>query len=214
MLTRTPANPMVARPGQVGEDSPSGEWSADVVGASGVSCPPVCREPGTPSIDGNAGAGPEATATQDGAAYLGDDAGDDRLGRWTQRGAGQQVRLGSHVGPARVAVPPVRIQALQARAARGAVSEGADEDVLTFDAEGEHEAPGCQQPLGLGAAAIVAGNWEQLDGSRACGVVPVRGALELARRHGGHIDLLDLRNSGDTAGPADRVVGYGSFAVR
>jgi AmmeMemoRadiSam system protein B len=27
------------------------------------------------------------------------------------------------------------------------------------------------------------------------------------------VRLLDLRSSGDTAGPRDRVVGYGSFAV-
>lgn len=63
------------------------------------------------------------------------------------------------------------------------------------------------------AAAIVSGDWEQLDGERACGAVPVRGALELARRHGETITLLDLRNSGDTAGPMSRVVGYGSFLV-
>ena len=63
------------------------------------------------------------------------------------------------------------------------------------------------------AAAIVSGDWEHLDGERACGAAPVRGALELARRHGETITLLDLRNSGDTAGPMSRVVGYGSFLV-
>jgi len=26
------------------------------------------------------------------------------------------------------------------------------------------------------------------------------------------VELLDLRNSGDTAGPKDQVVGYGAFA--
>lgn len=86
--------------------------------------------------------------------------------------------------------------------------------VVSTDLSHYHDAHTAHRLDAATAAAIVAGNWEQLDGSRACGVVPVRGALELARRHGGHIDLLDLRNSGDTAGPADRVVGYGSFAVR
>jgi AmmeMemoRadiSam system protein B len=33
-----------------------------------------------------------------------------------------------------------------------------------------------------------------------------------ARRRGLHPELIDLRNSGDTAGDRDRVVGYGSFA--
>jgi MEMO1 family protein len=64
------------------------------------------------------------------------------------------------------------------------------------------------------AVAIAAAAWEQLGGEDACGVVPVRGALELTRRHGENVTLLDLRNSGDTAGPTDRVVGYGSFLVR
>jgi AmmeMemoRadiSam system protein B len=64
------------------------------------------------------------------------------------------------------------------------------------------------------AAAIVAAAWEQLGSDDACGAVPLRGALELARRHGEQITMVDLRTSADTAGTADRVVGYGSFVVR
>jgi MEMO1 family protein len=47
---------------------------------------------------------------------------------------------------------------------------------------------------------------------QACGHAPVRGLLNAARRRGLHARTLDLRNSGDTAGPRDRVVGYGAFA--
>ncbi len=47
----------------------------------------------------------------------------------------------------------------------------------------------------------------------ACGRVPVRGMLLAASRRGMSIARLDLRNSGDTAGPRDRVVGYGSWAL-
>lgn len=47
----------------------------------------------------------------------------------------------------------------------------------------------------------------------ACGCMPLHGLLSIARQRGLHIDLLDLRNSGDTAGPRDRVVGYGAFSV-
>jgi MEMO1 family protein len=59
---------------------------------------------------------------------------------------------------------------------------------------------------------------ERLDASAlgphsACGRVPVRGLLFTARRRGMSIARLDLRNSGDTAGPRDRVVGYGSWAL-
>jgi len=64
------------------------------------------------------------------------------------------------------------------------------------------------------ADAIVRAAWEELHSDQACGLVPIRGALELARRHGHGVRLLDLRTSGDTAGPRDRVVGYGSFEIR
>jgi MEMO1 family protein len=46
---------------------------------------------------------------------------------------------------------------------------------------------------------------------RACGRTPIRGLLQAARRHGLHARTVDLRSSGDTGGPQDRVVGYGAF---
>ncbi len=46
---------------------------------------------------------------------------------------------------------------------------------------------------------------------QACGRVPVAGLLTLARRRGLRVTTLDLRNSGDTAGDRDRVVGYGAW---
>jgi MEMO1 family protein len=46
----------------------------------------------------------------------------------------------------------------------------------------------------------------------ACGAWPLNGALQVARRHGLAARLLDLRNSGDTAGGRSRVVGYASVA--
>lgn len=64
------------------------------------------------------------------------------------------------------------------------------------------------------AASIVTAAWERLDGARACGAVPVCGALELVRRRHERVELLDLQTSADTVGPPDRVVGYGSFVVR
>jgi AmmeMemoRadiSam system protein B len=51
-----------------------------------------------------------------------------------------------------------------------------------------------------------------LDSESACGRVPVRGLLDCARRRGLHARTLDLRNSGDTAGSHDQVVGYGAYA--
>ncbi len=46
----------------------------------------------------------------------------------------------------------------------------------------------------------------------ACGAAPVNGLLFSARRRGLRAELVDLRNSGDTAGDKGRVVGYGAFA--
>jgi AmmeMemoRadiSam system protein B len=46
----------------------------------------------------------------------------------------------------------------------------------------------------------------------ACGHLPIAGLLIEAERRGIEALRLDLRNSGDTAGPKDRVVGYGAWA--
>jgi AmmeMemoRadiSam system protein B len=46
----------------------------------------------------------------------------------------------------------------------------------------------------------------------ACGATAINGLLSAATNQGLACRLLDLRNSGDTAGPHDRVVGYGAFA--
>jgi AmmeMemoRadiSam system protein B len=48
----------------------------------------------------------------------------------------------------------------------------------------------------------------------ACGRNPVRGLLHAARTHGLHASTLDLRSSGDTAGPRDQVVGYGAYVFQ
>jgi AmmeMemoRadiSam system protein B len=51
-----------------------------------------------------------------------------------------------------------------------------------------------------------------LDHEQACGATPINALLACARQHGLVPELLDLRNSGDTAGDKSRVVGYASFA--
>lgn len=52
---------------------------------------------------------------------------------------------------------------------------------------------------------------DRLTGNHACGYRPIRGFLRAAEAHGLCAETTDLRNSGDTAGPRDRVVGYGAF---
>lgn len=54
---------------------------------------------------------------------------------------------------------------------------------------------------------------EKIQYDQACGRNPLNGLLTLAKSKQLQVDLLDLRNSGDTAGSKDRVVGYGAYAV-
>ncbi len=51
-----------------------------------------------------------------------------------------------------------------------------------------------------------------IDHDQACGATPLAGALLAARSHDLAPRLLDLRNSGDTAGDRSRVVGYAALA--
>jgi hypothetical protein len=52
-----------------------------------------------------------------------------------------------------------------------------------------------------------------LPDEQACGARGINGLMQVARRRGLTVELLDQRNSGDTAGDRSRVVGYGSYAV-
>ncbi len=52
---------------------------------------------------------------------------------------------------------------------------------------------------------------EAIGQDSACGRIPIRGLLSVAKRQGLKVTTADLRNSGDTAGTKDRVVGYGAF---
>lgn len=60
---------------------------------------------------------------------------------------------------------------------------------------------------------------ENLDGDhirngQACGRNPMLGLLLSARKHHLKVNSLDLRNSGDTAGDRNKVVGYGAWAFQ
>lgn len=62
------------------------------------------------------------------------------------------------------------------------------------------------------ATAIESLDPRRVEEDGACGRVPIRGLLHAAARHRLQAQTVDLRNSGDTAGPRERVVGYGAFA--
>ena len=62
------------------------------------------------------------------------------------------------------------------------------------------------------ARAIEALDPDAIGPDQACGRVPIVALLQVARARGMRARTLDLRNSGDTAGDRQRVVGYGAWA--
>lgn len=59
--------------------------------------------------------------------------------------------------------------------------------------------------------AIVHLDLNHLDSNHACGCIGIRGLLYFAQHHEVKASIIDLRNSGDTAGNKDSVVGYGAY---
>jgi AmmeMemoRadiSam system protein A len=52
-----------------------------------------------------------------------------------------------------------------------------------------------------------------LVGEEACGCRPLNGLLHLLKNKGLKVEQIAVKNSGDTAGTKDRVVGYGAYVV-
>jgi hypothetical protein len=84
--------------------------------------------------------------------------------------------------------------------------------VISSDLSHFHDYETARQLDSATARAIEALEPERIGFDNACGRVPVNGLLEVAERHGLQSQILDVRNSGDTAGHRDQVVGYGAFA--
>jgi len=63
------------------------------------------------------------------------------------------------------------------------------------------------------AGEILGRHPEGVSDADACGNRPLRGLLRVAEQRDLTVEVLDLRNSGDTAGDRKRVVGYGAFAL-
>lgn len=65
-----------------------------------------------------------------------------------------------------------------------------------------------------GTTAAINALSEDIDPYQACGCRPLNGVLRYAREQGWTAATLDVRNSGDTAGTPDRVVGYGAYVLQ
>jgi AmmeMemoRadiSam system protein B/AmmeMemoRadiSam system protein A len=92
---------------------------------------------------------------------------------------------------------------------------GGDETLIVVSTDLSHylDYAACRDLDARTAEAIERFDDAAIGSAEACGQVPTRGLLRVAQRRGMAIERLDLRNSGDTAGPRDRVVGYGAWAL-
>jgi MEMO1 family protein len=90
---------------------------------------------------------------------------------------------------------------------------GGDETLIVISSDLSHYLPyeTAKRVDGASTQSIL-GLAQGLTHKQACGATPINGLLLAARRHHLEPHLLDLRNSGDTAGSRDGVVGYASFA--
>lgn len=90
---------------------------------------------------------------------------------------------------------------------------GGEETLIVISSDLSHYLPYAMAKQVDGATAdAILHLREPVSHEQACGGTPVNGLLLVARHRGLRPHLLDLRNSGDTAGDRSRVVGYGAFA--
>jgi AmmeMemoRadiSam system protein B/AmmeMemoRadiSam system protein A len=86
---------------------------------------------------------------------------------------------------------------------------GGDETLIVISSDLSHYLPhATAQRIDDATVQRILGFDAHIDHHEACGATPINGALLAARHHELAARLLDLRNSGDTAGDRARVVGY------
>jgi AmmeMemoRadiSam system protein B len=86
--------------------------------------------------------------------------------------------------------------------------------VVSSDLSHYHDYDTARRMDAATSRAIEQLRYEDIGYDDACGRIPVSGLLHYARNRGLTVQTVDLRNSGDTAGPRDRVVGYGAYAIQ
>lgn len=90
---------------------------------------------------------------------------------------------------------------------------GGPETLIVVSSDLSHyHAYAAAQQIDRGTAAAVLALDSSLDHGQACGATPINGLSLCVRRRDLKPELIDLRNSGDTAGDKSRVVGYAAFA--
>ena len=90
---------------------------------------------------------------------------------------------------------------------------GGEETLIVISSDMSHYHPYAEaQAIDKATAQAILQLRTDINHHQACGATPVTGLNLYAQRHGLKPELIDLRNSGDTAGDKSRVVGYASFA--
>ena len=91
---------------------------------------------------------------------------------------------------------------------------GGDETLVVISSDLSHylNYNGAKKVDGETCKAIENLDLDGIGDYQACGRTPLKGLLKMADKKGLKVTTLDLRNSGDTAGPRDRVVGYGAWS--
>ncbi len=112
-------------------------------------------------------------------------------------------------------VPLIASRASEAEVAR-VLAElwGGPETLIAISSDMSHYLPYAEgRARDRDTAAKIVAHEGALEGEQACGAAGLNGLARLARDKHLRAELIDLRSSGDTAGPRDQVVGYGAFAL-
>jgi AmmeMemoRadiSam system protein B len=90
---------------------------------------------------------------------------------------------------------------------------GGDEMLIVISSDLSHYLPyAAAQRKDAMTADLILHLQQPIAHDQACGGTPINGLILAAHKHHLKPHLLDLRNSGDTAGSRDKVVGYAAFA--
>jgi len=91
---------------------------------------------------------------------------------------------------------------------------GGPETLIVISSDLSHYLPYAQaQQIDAGTCRKIIAKVTNLSGEEACGAYALNGLLSTAQCRDLQVEAMDLRNSGDTSGDRDRVVGYGAFIL-
>jgi len=90
---------------------------------------------------------------------------------------------------------------------------GGEETVIIISSDLSHfHSYESARKMDLETVETIINRTQNISHEQACGATPINGLLAAMVKHPLTPKLIDFRNSGDTAGPRDQVVGYASIA--